>query len=65
VTWVNCKLVSVCMEITLISVLDRCTVYAERIVGMESVLVTLMVHLVDVGKGDARFGRLEMVLIST
>jgi hypothetical protein len=65
VTWVNCKLVSVYMEITLISVLDGCTVCAERTVGMEIVLVTLTVHLVDVGQGDARFGRLEMVLIST
>jgi hypothetical protein len=65
VTWVNCKLVLVCMEITLISVLDRGTVCAERTVGMEIVLVTLTVHLVDVGQGDGRFGQLEMVLILT
>jgi hypothetical protein len=65
VTWVKCKLVPVCMEITLISVLDGCTVCAERTVGMEIVLVTLTVDLVDVGQGDARFGQLEMVLIST
>jgi hypothetical protein len=65
VMWVNCKLVSVYMEITLISVLDGCTVCAERTVGMEIVLVTLTVHLVDVGQGDAHFGQLEMVLILT
>jgi hypothetical protein len=45
--------------------LDGCTVCAERTVGMEIVLVTFTVHLVDVGQGDARFGQLEMVLIST
>jgi hypothetical protein len=45
--------------------LDGCTVCAERTMGMEIVLVTLTVHLVDVGQGDARFGQLEMVLIST
>jgi hypothetical protein len=65
VAWVKCKLVPVCMEITLISALDGCTVYAGRTVGMEIVLVTLTLHLVDVGQGDARFGQLEMVLIST
>jgi uncharacterized metal-binding protein len=65
VTWVKCKLVPVYMEITLILVLDGCTVCAERTVGMEIVLVTLTVHLVDVGHGEARFGQLEMVLIST
>jgi hypothetical protein len=53
------------MEITLISVLDRCTVCAKHTVGMEIVLVTLTVHLVDVGQGDVHFGQLEMVLIST
>jgi hypothetical protein len=57
VTWVKCKLVSVHMEITLISVLDRCTVCAEHTTGMEIVLVTLTVHLVDVGQVDARFGQ--------
>jgi hypothetical protein len=65
VTWVKCKLVLVYMEIILISVLDGCIVCAERTMGMEIVLVTLMVHLVNVGPGDARFGQLEMVLIST
>jgi hypothetical protein len=53
------------MEITLISALDGCTVYVERTVGMEIVLVTLTVHLVNVGQGNARFGQLEMVLILT
>jgi hypothetical protein len=56
VTWVKWKLISVYTEITLISVLDRCTVCAERTTIMEIVLVTLTVHLVDVGQVDAHFG---------
>jgi hypothetical protein len=55
VTWVKCNLVSVRMEITLISVLDRCTVCAECITGMEIELVTLTVHLVNIGQVDAHF----------
>ena len=34
-TWVRWKLVSICLEILLISVQDRCPVYAECTMGKE------------------------------
>jgi hypothetical protein len=38
--YVKWKLVSVCLEIVFVSVLDRCTVYAEYTTGMEIILGT-------------------------
>jgi hypothetical protein len=38
VTSVMSNLISVCLEIVLVSVQDRCMVYAERTIGSEIVL---------------------------
>ena len=49
------KLVSVCLEIVLISKQDRFTVCAEHAIGSESVGMNLIVLLGDVGEMEARF----------
>jgi hypothetical protein len=38
VTWLKCKLVSVCLEIVLALVQDRCTVCTKRTIGSEIIL---------------------------
>jgi hypothetical protein len=50
------KLVSVCLEMVLVSEQDRCTVCAERTIGSEIILTHPMVLLGDVGQVEARFG---------
>ena len=51
------KLVSVRLEIVLVSVQDRCTVCAKRTIGLDSVINALMVLLGDEAKVDAHFGK--------
>ena len=53
--WVKWKLVSVCLEIVLISAQDRCTICAECTTGMEIVLGVPDGTLVVVGQVEARF----------
>ena len=50
------KLVSVRLEIVLISTHDRCTVGAECTTGTESFWAQLMVLLGDMSDVEARFG---------
>jgi hypothetical protein len=38
--WVMWNLISVCLETVLVSVQDRCTVYAECTIGLEIILDT-------------------------
>jgi hypothetical protein len=45
VTWVMWNLISVHLEIVLVSVQDRCIVYAKCTIGSEMVLDALMVLL--------------------
>jgi hypothetical protein len=40
VTWVMRNLASVCLEIVLVSVQDRCTVYAKHTIVSETILDT-------------------------
>ena len=54
-TWVKWKLVSVCFDIVLISIQDKCTVCTERIIGSEICLDAPDVLLGDVGEEEARF----------
>ena len=49
------NLVSVCLETVSVSVQDRCTVCAKRIIGLEIVLDTMMVLLRVEAQVDARF----------
>ena len=53
--WVLWKLILFCLEIVLISAQDRCTVCAERSMGMEIILAIRNGTLGDVGEGEARF----------
>ena len=55
VTLVKWILVSVHLEIVLVSTQDRSKVCAERTIGSENSLVHLMVLLGDVGEVEARF----------
>ena len=48
--------VSVCLEMVLVSVQDRCMVYAKRTIGSETVLDASMVLLGDEAQVQARFG---------
>jgi hypothetical protein len=50
------KLVSVCSDIVLILTHDRCTVYAEPAIGLESFWRHLMELLGDVGHLESHFG---------
>ena len=53
-TWVKWILVSVYLEIVLVSTQDRSTVCAERTIGSKSVWMHLMVLLSDMGEVEAR-----------
>ena len=59
VTLVKRKLVLVCLEIVLILTQDRCTVCAKRTIGSDIILDAPD----DVGHGESRSVRLEMVLV--
>ena len=50
------NLVSIRLEIVLLLVQDRCTVYARRTMGSKIVLDTMMVLLCIEAQVDARFG---------
>ena len=54
-TLVLWKLVSVRLEIVLVSVQDRCTVCAKRTIGLDSVINAPMVILDDKGQVEAHF----------
>jgi hypothetical protein len=56
VTWGKLKLVSVCLEIVLVSVQDGCTICTECTTGMEIILGTLDCTLGDLGLVEAHFG---------
>ena len=53
--WVMWNLVSVRLETVLLSVQDRCTVWAKRTIGSEIILDTMLVLLCVEAKVDARF----------
>ena len=59
------KLVSVCFDIVLISIQDRCTVCTERTIGLEFCWDALMALLGDVFKWMLISVYLEIVLTST
>ena len=48
--------VSVCLEMVLVSVQDRCMVCAKRTIGLETVLDALMELLGDEAQVQAHFG---------
>jgi hypothetical protein len=50
------NLISVCLEIVLISTQDRCTVCVEHAIGLEIILATPMELLGDVGQVEGHFG---------
>jgi hypothetical protein len=52
--WVMWNLISVCLEIVLLSVQYRCTVCAEGTIGSKIVLVHPMILLGDEGQVEAR-----------
>jgi hypothetical protein len=52
---VKWKLVSVRLEIVLVSTQDRCMVYAKRTIASKIILTHPMVLLGDVGQVKARF----------
>ena len=54
-TWVLWNPVSNCLEIVLVSVQDRCTVYAKPTIGLDIVFNALMVLLGDEAQVEARF----------
>jgi hypothetical protein len=54
--YVKCKVVSIRLEIVLVSTQDRCTVCAERTIGSEIILTHPMALLGDVGQVKAHFG---------
>ena len=57
-------LVSVCLEMVLLSVQDRCTVCAEHTIGSEIILDAHEKELSgDVGHVESRSVRLEMLLV--
>jgi hypothetical protein len=53
--YVKWKLVSLCLEIVLVSTQDRCTVCTECTVGLEIIFGTPEVLLGDVGQVKAHF----------
>ena len=59
------KLVSVRLEIVLVSVQDRCTVCAKRTIGLDSVINAPMVLLGDEAQVEAHFSPCGDVLILT
>jgi len=54
--WVIWNLVSIRLEIVLVLVQDRCTLYARRTMGSKIILDTMMVLLCIEAQVDARFG---------
>ena len=50
------SLVLIWLEMVLVSVQDRCVVYAKRTTGLETILDAPMVHLGDEDQVQARFG---------
>ena len=54
-TLVLWKLVSIRLEIVLVSVQDRCTVCAKRTIGLDSVINAPMVLLGDEAQVEAHF----------
>ena len=54
--WVMWNLTSFHLETVLVSVQDRCMVYAKRTIGSETVLDAPMVLLGDEAQVEARFG---------
>ena len=54
--WVMCNLISVCLEIVLVLVQDRCTVCVKRTIGSEIIWTHLMELLGDVGHVKSHFG---------
>ena len=54
-TWVLWNLVSVHLEIVLVSFQDRCTVCAKRTNGLDIIFNTSMVLLDDEAQVEARF----------
>ena len=54
-TLVLWKLVSVRLEIVLVSVQDRCTICAKRTIGLDSVINAPMVLLGDEAQVEAHF----------
>ena len=56
-TWLEWKLILLCLEIVLILAQDMCTVCAESTMGMEIVLAVPNGTLGDVGQGEAHFSQ--------
>ena len=54
-TWVIWNLVSIRLEIVLVLVQDRCTVYARRTMGSKIILDTMMVLISIEAQVDPRF----------
>ena len=54
---------SVCLEVVLVLVQDRCTVCAKRTIGSDIILDAPDELLGDVGHVESRSVRLEMVLV--
>ena len=54
-TWVIWNLVSIRLEIVLVLVQDRCTVYARRTMGSKIILDTMMVLICIEAQVDPRF----------
>ena len=54
--WAMWNLVSVYLEVVLVSVQDRCTVSAKRTIGSETFWTRPMVLLGDEPQVEARFG---------
>jgi hypothetical protein len=63
-TWVMWNLVSVRLEIVLVSVQDWCTVCAERTIGSKIILDAPIGTLGDVGHVKSHFDPFEDVLVS-
>jgi hypothetical protein len=56
--YIKWKLLSIRLEIVLVSAQDRCVVCTERTIGMEIILTHPMVLLGDMGQVKACFGPL-------
>jgi hypothetical protein len=53
--WVLWNLISVCLDIVLVSVQDSCTVYAECTMSSKIILDTHEEHLGDMGHVESHF----------
>jgi hypothetical protein len=54
-TWAKWKLISVYLEIVLISTQDRFTVFVDRTIGSEVIWPHQIVHLGDVESSESSF----------